>query len=294
MIATQRFGSTGFESTRVLFGAAALAAMKPARVEATLDLIDRYGINHIDVAASYGDAELNLAPWLQNNRDRVFLATKTGDRDGPGARASLERSLERMGVGQVDLIQLHNLVDEDGWQQAMASGGALEGLIEARDEGLVRFIGVTGHGTYAASMHLRSLQEFEFASVLCPLNYSMMAQPQYAADFEALATVCQTRGVALQTIKSIARRRWTGSEGPRFSWYEPLQDVDAIRRAVEWVLAHDHVFLNTTSDGRLLEPLLLAAAGAASSARPSDEEMERDARTFDIDPLFVRDVSDAI
>jgi len=294
MLQTQPFGSTGFDSTRVIFGAAALAAMKPARVEATLDLIDRYGINHIDVAASYGNAELNLEPWLRTHRDRVFLATKTGDRDGAAARASLERSLERMGVGQVDLIQLHNLVDEDGWQQAMAPGGAVEALVAARDEGLVRFLGVTGHGTYAASMHLRSLERFDFASVLCPLNYSMMAQPEYARDFEALAVECQTRGVALQTIKSIARRRWTESEGPRFSWYEPLQDVDAIRRAVEWVLAHDHVFLNTTSDGRLLEPLLLAAAGAANSVRPSDEAMERDARTFEIDPLFVRDVSDAV
>jgi aryl-alcohol dehydrogenase-like predicted oxidoreductase len=294
MIQTHPFGSTGFESSRILFGAAALAAMKPARVEATLDLIDRYGINHIDVAASYGDAELNLAPWLRTNRDRVFLATKTRDREGAEARASLERSLERMGVGHVDLIQLHNLVDEEGWQQAMAPGGAVEAMIAARDEGLVRFIGVTGHGTYAPSMHLRSLDEFEFASVLCPLNYSMMAQPEYSADFEALAAECEKRGVALQTIKSIARRRWTDSEGPRFSWYEPLQDVDAIRRAVEWVLAREHVFLNTSSDGRLLEPLLMAAAGAADSVCPSDEEMERDARTFDIDPLFVRDVSDAL
>ncbi len=294
MIPKEPFGSTGFESTRILFGAAALGAMKPARVEATLELIDRYGINHFDVAASYGEAELKLAPWLRTNRDRIFLATKTGDRDGPKARASLERSLERMGVDHVDMIQLHNLVDEPGWQQAMGKGGALEALITARDEGLVRFIGVTGHGTYAPAMHLKSLGQFDFASVLCPLNYSMMAQPDYVSDFEALETRCSERGVALQTIKSIARRRWTDTEGPRFSWYEPLQDVDAIRRAVVWVLSRRRMFLNTTSDGRLLEPLLAAAADAADSACPSDEEMERDAVAFDIDPLFVRDQSDAI
>jgi len=223
MIATQPFGTTGFESSRVLFGAAVLAAMKPERVERTLELIDRYGVNHIDVAASYGDAEINLKPWLSLNRDRVFLATKARERTGPEARASLERSLERMGVGHVDLIQLHNLVDEEGWQTAMAPGGAVEALIQARDEGLCRFIGVTGHGTYAASMHLRSLDEFEFASVLCPLSYSMMEQPDYAADFEALAKRCRTQGVALQTIKSIARRRWTDPDARKFSWYEPLR-----------------------------------------------------------------------
>ena len=294
MIPVQPFGSTGFHSTRVLFGAAALAAMKPARVEATLELVDRFGINHIDVAASYGEAEVNLAPWLRAHRSRFFLATKTGDRDGAQARASLERSLERMGVDQVDLIQLHNLVDVEGWKTAMAPGGALEALVRARDEGLTRFIGVTGHGTYAPSMHLRSLDEFEFASVLCPLNYSMMLQPDYAADYEKLAQRCRERGVALQTIKSIARRRWTDPDVRKFSWYEPLQDVDAIRRAVHWVLDHDDVFLNTSSDGRLLEPLLAAAASAGDARRPSDEEMERDARAFDIDPLFVRDVSDAI
>jgi aryl-alcohol dehydrogenase-like predicted oxidoreductase len=297
MIPTQPFGSTGFESTRILFGAAALSAMKPARVAATLDLMDRFGVNHIDVAASYGEAETNLAPWLATNRDRVFLATKTGDRDGAGARASLERSLTRMGVEQADLIQLHNLVDEEGWQKAMGPEGALEALIAAREEGLVRFIGVTGHGTYAPVMHLRSLERYDFASVLCPLNYSMMENPVYAADFKALADHCARQGVALQTIKSIARRRWTDSEGPRFSWYEPLQDVDAIRRAATWVLSHENVFLNTSSDGRLLEPLLMAASevGAAGPIeRPSDDEMIRDARAFGIEPLFERDLSDAI
>jgi aryl-alcohol dehydrogenase-like predicted oxidoreductase len=292
MIPTQPFGSTGHESTRVLFGAAALSHMKPARVEKTLELLERYGVNHIDVAASYGDAELNLASWLESHRPEVFLATKTGDRKADAARASLERSLERMRVDCVDLIQLHNLVDEEGWTTAMTAGGALEALVRARDEGLVRFIGVTGHGTYAPAMHLRSLDAFEFASVLCPLNHSMMSQPEYAADFEALATRCRSQGVALQTIKSIARRRWNGSEEPRYSWYEPIRDVAAIRRAAHWVLAHDSVFLNSSSDGGLLEPLL--AAVSEEMEPPSDEAMLRDAKTFAIEPLFLRDVSDAI
>lgn len=300
MISTQPFGRTGFESTRILFGAAALAAMKPDRVEATLALLDRYGINHIDTAASYGDSELNLAGWLSGRRDTVFLATKTAERDGPAARASLERSLERLGVDRVDSIQLHNLTDEAGWQTAMGSGGAVEALLQARDEGLVRFLGVTGHGTLAPAMHLRSLERFDFASVLVPYNFSMMAQPEYAADFEALARVCVERGVALQTIKSLARRRWTSDSGPRFSWYEPIRDAAPLERAVGWVLARPAAFLNTSSDGRLLEPMLEAAAAAcaaleaSSTTSPTDREMRADSEALGIEPLFVRGVSDVI
>jgi len=292
MLTKRAFGATGFESSRVLFGAAALAAMKPARVEQTLEMLEREGVNHIDTAAGYGDSELNLAGWLSQHRSEVFLATKTPERGGPEARAGLERSMARMGVDHVDLIQLHNLVDEEGWQQAMATGGAVEALVQARDEGLVRFIGVTGHGTFAPAMHQRSLDQFEFASVLCPYNFSMMAQPEYATDFEALATLCRERNVALQTIKSLARRRWQATEGPKFSWYEPLTDADAIRRAVHWVLSRDDVFLNSSSDARILEPTLLAAKEMIES--PSDRDMQQDSDSFAIEPLFERGLSDAI
>jgi len=276
----------------VLFGAAALAAMKPARVEQTLALLEREGVNHIDTAAGYGDSELNLAGWLAQHRSEVFLATKTAERGGSEARASLERSLTRLGVDHVDLIQLHNLVDEEGWQTAMGTGGAVEALVQARDEGLVRYIGVTGHGTFAPSMHQRSLDAFEFASVLCPYNFAMMAQPEYAADFESLATTCRERNVALQTIKSLARRRWQATDGPKFSWYEPLTDADAIRRAVHWVLSRDDVFLNSSSDARLLEPTLLAAKQMIEG--PTDRDMQQDADSFQIEPLFERGLSDAI
>ena len=292
MLARRAFGATGFESSRVLFGAAALAAMKPARVEQTLALLEREGVNHIDTAAGYGDSELNLAGWLAQHRSEVFLATKTAERGGSEARAGLERSLTRMGVDHVDLIQLHNLVDREGWQKAMGAGGAVEALLQARDEGLVRFIGVTGHGTLAPSMHQRSLDEFEFASVLCPYNFSMMAQPEYAADFETLAKTCRQRDVALQTIKSLARRRWQATDGPKFSWYEPLTDGDAIRRAVHWVLSREDVFLNSSSDARLLEPTLIAAKEMIES--PTNREMQRDSDTFAIEALFERGLSDAI
>jgi aryl-alcohol dehydrogenase-like predicted oxidoreductase len=292
MLTRQAFGATGFESSRVLFGAAALGAMKPARIEQTLALLEREGVNHIDTAAGYGDSELNLAGWLVEHRSEVFLATKTAERGGPEARAGLEKSLTRLGVDHVDLIQLHNLVDEAGWQTAMGSGGAVEALVQARDEGLVRFIGVTGHGTFAPAMHQRSLDEFEFAAVLCPYNFSMMAQPEYAADFESLAATCRERNVALQTIKSLARRRWQATDGPKFSWYEPLTDGDAIRRAVHWVLSREDVFLNSSSDARLLEPTLLAAREMIEG--PTDREMQQDSESFAIEPLFERGLSDAI
>ena len=177
-----------------------------------------------------------------------------------------------------------NLGDEEGWQTAVGTGGAVEALVQARDEGLVRHIGVTGHGTVAPGMHQRSLDEFEFAAVLCPYNFSMMAQQEYAADFESLAATCRERNVALQTIKSLARRRWQATDGPKFSWYEPLTDADAIHRAVHWVLSRGDVFLNSASEARLLEPTLLAAKEMIES--PTDRDMQQDRDLFEIEPLF--------
>ncbi|MGI9590821.1 MAG: aldo/keto reductase, partial [Myxococcota bacterium] len=237
------FGSTGHASSRVIFGAAALGAMRQERADRLLEPLFEFGVNHLDTAAAYGDSELRLAPWLRRHRSEFFLATKTGERSAEGARQSLERSLERLGVDRVDLIQLHNLVDEEGWTRALGPDGALEALVEAREQGLTRFIGVTGHGTRAAAMHLRSLERFAFDSVLLPCSYAMLSQRDYAGDFANLIAVCAERGVAVQTIKSLARRRWSGEpEGPRFSWYEPIREPDAIARAVSFVLSRSGLF----------------------------------------------------
>src|SRR5215218_9563306 len=203
MIATRPFGRTGHDSTRVIFGAAAFSDVSQDDADRTMDLLGRYGINHIDTAASYGDSELRLGPWLERHRGEVFLATKTGERTYQAAYDQIRRSLERLRVDQVDLIQLHNLVDPAEWETALGPGGALEAAIQAREEGLVRFIGVTGHGTTVAATHARSLERFDFDSVLLPYNYSMMRNPSYAVGFEELVARCQQRGVAVQTIKAV-------------------------------------------------------------------------------------------
>jgi len=292
MIATSPFGRTGHQSTRVIFGAAALGGMEQDRADRVLEILLENGINHIDTAAAYGDSELRIGPWMREHRKRFFLATKTGDRTYDGARASLQRSLERLRVDRIDLIQLHNLVDETEWNSALGSHGALEALVEGREQGLVRFIGVTGHGSQVAAMHHRSLERFRFDSVLFPYNFTMLENPHYAADVEALLKLCAERGVATQTIKSAARRRWQNGDGPKFSWYEPLRDRDALRRAVHFVLSRPGLFLNTSSDATILQTLLDAAGEAPEP--PSRSEMEADVASYAMQPLFIPGVSDTI
>jgi aryl-alcohol dehydrogenase-like predicted oxidoreductase len=292
MIEAIPFGNTGHRSVRTIFGAAAFMRMKQEDADAVLEQAMLFGLNHIDTAASYGDSELRLAPFLARHRDRVFLASKTGDRTFDGALASISRSRERLGVDQIDLIQLHNLVDPAEWETAMGPGGALEAAREAQARGWVRFIGVTGHGTRVAEMHLNSLERYAFDSVLLPYNVTMMAQPEYAADFAALAAVCRARGVAIQTIKSIARRRWPEGEPRRRSWYEPLTDPEAITRAVHFVLSQPGFFLNTSSDATLLRATLEAADSFREAPAPA--VMDADVRAQGMEPLFVRGVTDSI
>jgi aryl-alcohol dehydrogenase-like predicted oxidoreductase len=289
---TLPFGRTGHESSRVIFGAAALGTMRQEKADQILALLLEYGVNHIDTAASYGDSELRVGPWMQRHRDRFFLATKTGDRTADGARASVRRSLERLGVERIDLIQLHNLVDEREWQTALGPGGALEALVEARDRGQVRFIGVTGHGTRAPEMHRRSLERFPFDSILVPYNFTMLGTEQYASDLEALLALCRERGVAVQTIKSIARRRWEGEGQRRFSWYEPLTEPGAITRAVQFVLSRPGLFLNSSSDATLLQHILDAASQPMRVPRAA--ALADDVARYGIQPLFVRGVAEGL
>ncbi|MEZ5282621.1 MAG: aldo/keto reductase [Acidimicrobiales bacterium] len=284
MIEIMPFGRTGHDSTRVIFGAAALGGMSQGRADATLELVSQAGINHIDTARSYGESELRLAPWLADHRHEVFLASKTGERTADGARRQLEESLQRLGVDHIDLIQLHNLVEDDEFEVAHGPGGVVEAMVAARDEGLVRFIGVTGHGLRIAGMHLRSLERFDFDSVLFPYNFALMGEPGYRSDVAELRTVCTERQVAMQTIKSIARGRWPRPEDRRYSWYEPLTDPDAIALSVRYVLGQPDLFLNTSSDATLLPAAIAAAQGSVEA--PSDDQMQAMNPAQSVSPLF--------
>ena len=301
MITTAPFGRTGHDSSRVIFGGAGLFRRKWGQewAEGVLDQVVAAGVNHLDTAASYGDSEVLMGPWLNRsvdgvrNRSRVFLATKTDERTADGARSQLERSLQRMDIDHVDLIQLHNLVEDDEWAQVHGPGGALEALVAAREEGLVSHIGVTGHGIRIAGMHRRSLAAFDYDSVLLPYNTTMLDHPAYRSDVEELLGECADRGVAVQTIKSIARRRWPADEAAdvdeKRSWYQPLRDAGAIERAMRVVLANEQLFLNTSSDTRLMVEMLDAARtilgdGAVEPADPA--EIRADIDTFGMAALF--------
>jgi len=279
------FGATGHQSSRVVFGGAALGSVSKADADRTLDLLLAHGVNHLDVAAGYGDAELRMATWLRRNPDTFFVATKTGQRTYRAAREEIRRSLDRLGVDHVDSIQLHNLVDVIDWETALGSEGALEAAIEAREEGLVRFIGVTGHGLTVPEMHRRSLERFAFDSVLLPYNYVQVQDPYYRERFEALAAVCAERDVAMQTIKSLAWRRWEGRETTASTWYEPLREQADIDLAVHWVLGRPGVFLLSTGDVEILPRLLDAAE--RFQERPDDARLAELAAARGIEPLFV-------
>ena len=271
MIERRPFGRTGHLSTVTLFGGAALARASQADADRTLDLLLRYGVNHIDTAARYGDSELRIGPWMARHRKDFFLATKTGMRTGREAREDIHRSLERLRVDHVDLIQLHSLGHPDDWDQAMGPGGALEALIDARQQGLARFIGVTGHGWTIAAMHRRSLARFDFDAVLLPYNFFMAQQERYRRDFEEVQSICRERNVAVQVIKSIARGPWATAARTHATWYQPLEEWADIDRAIHWALGLPGVFLNTAGDLALLPTVLDAAS--RFERRPSDDEM---------------------
>ena len=284
MIVKQQFGNTGHLSTRTIFGAASLSNVTQEEADQTLDVLLKYGINHIDTAAGYGESELRIGPWMEKNRNKFFLATKVFRRSYKDARKQIEQSLERLQVSSIDLIQIHNLTDPRSWDKVMGADGALKALLEAREQGSVKYIGVTGHGYTVAAMHIRSLESFEFDTVLLPYNYMMMQNPIYAADFENLLKLCKDRNIAVQTIKSLARRPWGDKERTQTTWYEPFKDQIDIDRAVHWVLNKERIFLNTSSDIHLLPKILDAAS--RFEIEPTVEEMQEKATQLGMKPIF--------
>jgi aryl-alcohol dehydrogenase-like predicted oxidoreductase len=286
MISKQSFGATGHASTRVIFGAYALSEATQVEADGCLELLLDYGINHIDTAIMYGSAEKRIGPWMDKHRGDFFIATKTFRRTYQGAWDDLQRSLERLRVDYVDLWQMHGLTSPSGWERAMGPGGTLEAFVQARESGLARFLGVTGHGLKAPAMHMRSLARFDFDAILVPYNYSLAQNPRYFADFEALVTLCRQRHVAVQTIKSIARRPW-GDRSRTYNtyFYEPLVTQEAIDGAVHWVLGYPDTFLITAGDMQLLPKILDAAT--RFQERPSDAAMTALADKYAVQPMFV-------
>lgn len=284
MIEKRPFGRTGHMSTCTLFGAAALSSVTQDEADRTLEVLLKYGVNHIDTANSYGDAEKRIGPWMDRHRNDFFLATKTEQRTYQGAKEHLHRSLDLLHTDHIDLWQMHILVKPDEWETAMGPGGVLEAFIEAREQGLVRFLGVTGHHSIVPSMHLFSLQRFDFDSVLLPYNYAMMQNPQYAKDFEELVALCQQRNVAVQTIKSCTKGPWGDKPHTSATWYEPFMEQADIDRAVWWVLRRPGIFLNTPGDIHVL-PKVLDAASRLDEA-PTREQLDREMSELEPEPLF--------
>ena len=272
----RRLGRLGHESSVLIYGAAALGDVDQDTADRSIQQALDAGINHFDVAASYGDAELRLGPWIPRIREDIFLATKTGDRDREGAWASINRSLERLQTDRVDLLQLHAVGDLDELGKVTGKGGALEAAVRAKDEGLVGDVGITGHGDQAAATHLEGLRRFPFATVLTPLNPVLWRDPAFRSDYEALVDEVRRQDAGLMTIKTASRRNWPeGAEQTHCTWYEPFTDAERIRAAVSWVLSHDEITgLATSGDVRLLEHIIAAERDRLS---PADAEAVLDA-----------------
>ena len=285
MIPILPFGRTGHVSTRTIFGAAAFWDTPQKDVDATMDLILKNGINHVDTAASYGKAEQVLGDWIRRNGKPFFLATKTDQRTKRAAYDQIRRSLDLLHVDQVDMIQIHALHEDPDWTTAFEPDGVIEAVIQARDEGLARFIGVTGHGVPVPEFHLRSLKKFDFDAVLLPYNHVMMQNLRYAESFDKVLAVCKERDIAVQTIKGITRSPWNNMQQNRTTWYRPLEEQADIDLAVHWVLGNPQVFLNTAGDINIL-PRTLSAAQRFDT-RPTEEQMKELTERLKMEPLFV-------
>jgi aryl-alcohol dehydrogenase-like predicted oxidoreductase len=284
----RRLGRLEHRSSVLIYGGAALSDVTQEDADRSIALALEAGINHLDTAADYGDSELRLRPWMPRIRDRIFLATKTGDRTASGAYDGIRRSLERLGVDGVDLIQLHAVGSIDELDRATASGGALEGALRARDEGLARSIGITGHGMRAPATHVEALRRFPFDTVLTPWNYRLSLEEEYRRDFEELVALVREQDAGLMLIKALARNLWRSeAEATRTTWYEPLEEQPAIDAAVAFALNVDAATgIATPGDVGLL-PSVIEAERRRGAISP-----ERAAETLagvpDLEPPFVR------
>ena len=284
-IEKRKFGKTGHMSSSVIFGGAALWNESRNTADKMLDLLLEYGVNHIDVAQGYGDAELRIGAWMDTYRKDFFLATKTMERTYKGARESILRSLDRLRTDHLDLMQLHSLTNPIEWDQAMGSEGALEAIREAKSEGLVRFIGVTGHGWTSAAMHQKSIEYFDFDSILMPWNWFVANYRNYPRDFKNTLELCRKKNIAVQTIKAVARGPYAaGMKQSHATWYQPLEDKESIKKSVDWVLSFKEIFLNSVGDVNIL-PIVLSAAKNLGN-RPSEKDMSKISKKMGLASIF--------
>ena len=270
----RRLGRLEHPSSVLIYGAAALADVGQDVADASIAAAIEAGINHFDVARSYGDAELRMGPWAGRLGPDAFLATKTGEREREAAWRSINESLERLQVDRVDLIQLHAVGDLADLDRATGTGGALEAAVRARDEGLVGAIGITGHGDQAPATHVEALRRFAFDTVLSPWNFVLAGDPAFRADFLALVEACGRDDVGLMTIKTVSRRNWPdGADQSYATWYEPWDDPEHIDACVAFVLRQPGVTgIATAGDVTLLDRIVSAGARAADM---STEDIER-------------------
>jgi predicted aldo/keto reductase-like oxidoreductase len=282
----RRLGRLGHQSSVLIYGAAALAEVDQDTADASIRLALDAGINHFDVAASYGDAELRLGPWMPRIRDQVFLATKTGLRDRDEAWAQINQSLERLQTDHLDLIQVHSVGDLAELDLVTRPGGSLQAVVRARDEGLAGVIGITGHGHQAPATHLEALGRFPFDTVLTPLDYVLGQDPAYLSDYQALVAEIRAQDAGLMTIKAASRRNWPAPDEHGYStWYEPFDDQERVSAAVAWVLSHPEVTgIATPGDVRLLA-LVIEAERRLAETSPAEAEVL--ARATDYSSPFI-------
>jgi aryl-alcohol dehydrogenase-like predicted oxidoreductase len=282
---TRRFGRTGHMSTVAIFGAAAFSEVTQAAADQGMEQVIEAGINHIDIAPSYGQAEERVGPWMPRERKRFFLGCKTMERTKDGAWKELQESLKRLQTESFDLYQCHAVTTMEELDAITMKGGALEAFVEARQRGLFKYIGITGHGVNAPQIYREALRRFDFDSVLFPLNFVQMAIPEYRAQAEALIAECKAKDVGTMIIKSITKAPWGERPHTATTWYEPFHQMEEIQRAVNFVLSYEVTGLCTAGDTRIL-PLMLRACENFRQLNDSErEQMIQSAQQYE--PLFM-------
>jgi len=281
---TRRFGRTGHMSTIAIFGAAAFYQISQEDADKTMELIIEAGVNHIDVAPGYGQAEIRIGPWMPRERERFFLGCKTMERTKEGAWKEMQVSLKRLQTETFDLYQCHAITTMEELDSVTMKGGALEAFVEARREGLTKFIGITGHGAQAPQIYLEALRRFDFDSVLFPLNFVQMANPEFRKYAEELIATCNAKDVGTMVIKSITKGPWGEKQHTATTWYEPFDKMDEIQKGVNFALSYDVTGVCTAGDTRVLPLVLKACENFSQLSKDEMEEMIKSGKQYE--PLF--------